>query len=453
MEPIINIFHVSAEAIADSLPVVKAAASDSLSVMHENFIRAIAENNFKTNNLWIMIAATLVFIMNLGFACVETGLIRSKNATNVLFKNTVVPVIGILTFGAWGFNLMYPGAFYQGGFFGFSGFGIDAPAGAAGLIDYAEGKYSYWTDFLFQAMFAATAATIVSGAVAERIKLVAFLIFVVFFVGFVYPIVGMWDWGGGWLESRLKPNFYDFAGSSIVHTVGGYGALVGASMLGPRIGKYMDGRINPLPGHNMSLAVIGMFILWLGWFGFNGGSALSADPEKVSLVLVTTSLGAAAGCVGAFFVSWFINRTHDITMSINGILAGLVGITAGADIMAPLEATIIGLIAGILVVFSVLIFDKVKIDDPVGAISVHLVCGTWGTMAVGIFGKLASKEQFITQLIGCVSIGVTVCTLSFIIFFIINKTIGLRVSAKEELEGLDLAEHGMKAYALNVEDN
>jgi Amt family ammonium transporter len=404
------------------------------------------------DNLWVMIAAALVFIMNLGFACLETGLIRSKNATNVLFKNTVVPIIGLLTYAAWGFSIMFHhGYSYKGSFLAWGGFGLTPPMSGGALDLHYNDHYTFWTMFLFQAMFASTAATIVSGAVAERIKLVSFLLFSIVFISLVYPLVGFWAWGNGWLANLAHP-FKDFAGSSVVHTVGGYAALVGASMLGPRIGKYVDGKILPLPGHNMSLAIIGLFMLWLGWFGFNGGSVLSADPASVSLVLVTTSLGAAAGCVGAFFCSYLIFRTHDITMSMNGILAGLVGITAGADIMSPLEACIIGLIAGVLVVFAVLFFDRIKIDDPVGAISVHLVCGTWGTLAVGIFGPLAGPDQLLSQLIGCGSICLFVTTSAFIIFYLIKKTIGLRVTSKEELEGLDLAEHGMKAYTFDSEN-
>jgi ammonium transporter, Amt family len=402
------------------------------------------------NNLWMMIAAALVFIMNLGFACVETGLIRSKNATNVLFKNLLTPVIGVVTFAAFGFSIMRHTGYevMPGGLFAWGGFGLD---GDANGLSYNT-NYTYWTDFLFQAMFAATAATIVSGAVAERIKLIAYLIFAFVFLSIVYPTVSMWAWGGGWLSTIRDFPFKDFAGSSIVHSVGGYGALVGAMMLGPRIGKYGEERINPIPGHNMSLSVIGLFMLWLGWFGFNGGSALASDPSLVSRVLVTTMLSGAMGCLTALGVSYLIFRTHDITMSINGILAGLVGITAGADIMSPLESCIIGAISGSLVVFSVLIFDRLKVDDPVGAVSVHLVCGTWGTLAVGIFGQLKGPDQLLTQLIGCASIGLFTCLSSFLIFFAIKKTIGLRVSMKEELEGLDLGEHGMKAYTFDAEN-
>jgi ammonium transporter, Amt family len=407
------------------------------------------------NNLWMIIAAALVFIMNLGFACVETGLIRSKNATNVLFKNLLVPVIGIITFAAWGFSIFRHTGYevMAGGLLSWGGFGLNPPMKGDALDLTYNANFTFWTDFLFQAMFAATAATIVSGAVAERIKLMSFFVFSFFFLSIVYPLVAMWGWSGGWLMTCFQDHpFHDFAGSAIVHSVGGYGALIGAIMLGPRIGKYSEGRINPIPGHNMSLAVIGLFMLWLGWFGFNGGSVLSADPSTVSRVLVTTFLAGSTGCLAAFGVSFLIFRTHDITMSINGILAGLVGITAGADIMSPLESCIIGAIAGSLVVFSVLIFDRIKVDDPVGAVSVHLVCGTWGTLAVGIFGQMKGPDQLLTQLIGCASIGIFTSLCSFLIFWFIKKTIGLRVSMKEELEGLDLGEHGMKAYTFDAEN-
>ncbi|MCK5456122.1 MAG: ammonium transporter, partial [Melioribacteraceae bacterium] len=350
---------------------------------------------FTANNAWMLMAAILIFIMHLGFAALESGLTRSKNTVNIIFKNVAIVAIGLLTYAVAGFNLMYPGdAWILGKFFGFSGFGISAPEGAAGLIDYANGAYTYWTDFIFQAMFAATAATIVSGAVAERIKLHSFLLFSVVFVGLVYPFVGSWKWGAGWLDAM---NFYDFAGSTLVHSVGGWGALAGVIVLGPRLGKYSNGGIKAIPGHSLPLAAIGVFLLWFGWFGFNGGSVLSADPGLVSLVFVTTSLAASAGAIGAMVTSWTFLKNPDLTMTLNGILAGLVGITAGADLMSPLEAIIIGFIAGIIVVFSVILFDKIKLDDPVGAMSVHLVCGVFGTLAVGIWGEKAALDQLWNQ--------------------------------------------------------
>ncbi len=398
------------------------------------------ENLFTINNVWMMVSIFLVFAMHLGFATLEAGLTRSKNTINILFKNVMVLAIGLLTYTFIGFNLMYPGEDFAGGFFGFAGFGLSLPENGL-TLDYNPG-YTYFTDFLFQAMFAATAATIVSGAVAERIKLNSFLIFSVIYVGLVYPIVGMWKWGGGFLDAS---GFYDFAGSTLVHSVGGWAALVAVILLGPRIGKY-NGSTKAIEGHNIPLALIGVFLLWFGWFGFNGGSVLSADPGLVSLVLVTTCIAAAAGAVGAFFTSYAIFKTYDITMVLNGILAGLVGITAGADLMSVTDSLIIGLIAGIIIVLGVILLDKLKLDDPVGAIAVHLVCGIWGTLAVGIFGDKAGIDQFLDQLIGVAAVGAFCVSTSFIILFTIKKTIGLRVSEKEEIEGLDLHEHGMSAY-------
>jgi len=391
----------------------------------------------------MLLATFLVFLMHLGFAMVESGLTRAKNTTNILFKNTSVVAIGLLTYAIVGFNLMYPGDFSIGQFFGFAGFGISSPEGAAGLMDYADGGYTYWTDFIFQAMFAATCATIVSGAVAERIKLPSFLVFTVLFVSFVYTIAGSWKWGGGWLDQM---GFYDFAGSTLVHSVGGWGALVGAMLLGPRLGKYTKSGIKPMPGHSMPLATIGVLLLWFGWFGFNGGSVLSADPGPISLVIVTTSLAAAAGIVGAMIVSWIVSKKPDLSMALNGCLAGLVGITAGADVTTPLTAVIIGAVAGCLVVAAVIIIDSVlKIDDPVGAVSVHLVCGIWGTLAVGIFST-NPEHSFMVQLIGVVAYAVFTVICSLIIFLVIKMIMGLRVSAEEEMDGLDLGEHGMMAY-------
>ncbi len=401
---------------------------------------AVSTELFTANNLWMMVAATLVFFMNLGFAMVESGLTRAKNTTNILFKNTVIPCIGLVTYAFVGFNLMYPGEF--NGWLGFAGFGL-YPDEAAVTSAYNTG-YTYWTDFLFQAMFAATAATIVSGAVAERVRLSSFLVFTVLFVTLTYPIIGSWKWGLGWLDGL---GFYDFAGSTLVHSVGGWGALAGALILGPRLGKYTrDGRVHPIPGHSMPLATVGVFILWLGWFGFNGGSVLSADPAAVSLVLVTTSLAAAAGGLGATFTSWIVSKKPDHSMALNGVLAGLVGITAGADQMAMNSALLIGLIAGVLVVAAVMAFDKVKVDDPVGAISVHLVCGVWGTLAVGLFGAKAGIGQLGAQAVGVLAAGVAAFGTATIFFLAIQAVMGLRVSPEEELEGLDLGEHGMQAY-------
>lgn len=398
---------------------------------------------FTTNNLWMMMATILVFIMHLGFATLETGLTQSKNTVNILFKNVTIVPLGLLTYAFWGFNLMYPGEAFAGGFFGFAGFGLSLPEGANDG-GYNE-AYTYYTDFLFQAMFAATAATIVSGAVAERMKLNSFLIFTLIYVGLCYPIVGMWKWGGGFLNTLETP-FYDFAGSTLVHSVGGWAALAGVMLLGPRRGKYIDGKIRPIPGHSMPFATVGVFLLWFGWYGFNGGSVLSADPGLVSLVFVTTTLAAAAGAIGALITSLIVIKSNDLTMVLNGILGGLVGITASADQMGALDAVLIGLIAGVIVVCAVVFFDRIRLDDPVGAMSVHLVCGVWGTLAVGLFGDLASGAQLISQLIGIVSVGIFCFATSLLIFYVLKATLGIRVSREEETEGLDIGEHKMRAY-------
>jgi len=411
----------------------------------EKFAESPGYAVFTINNLWMMVAASLVFFMNLGFACVESGLTRSKNTANIMFKNTIVPCIGIVTYAFVGFNLMYPGG-EGGGWFGFAGFGIGVADPVSGLTDAYNAGYTYWTDFLYQAMFAATAATIVSGAVAERIKLGSFMVFTVLIVTISYPITGMWKWGNGWLN-KLETPFYDFAGSTIVHSVGGWGALAGIMILGPRLGKYTkEGKAVPILGHSIPLATLGVFILWLGWFGFNGGSVLSANPGAVSLVLVTTSLAAATGALGATFTSWIVQKKPDVSMALNGILAGLVAITAGADQMSPNEAMLIGLIGGVLVVFAVFFFDKVKLDDPVGATSVHLVNGIWGTLAVGLFGNLKGTAQLLSQIKGIVAIGAFTFVFCFVSFYLIKLTMGLRVSAEEEAEGLDVGEHGNEAY-------
>lgn len=398
---------------------------------------------FTINNLWMMVATLLVFIMHLGFATLEAGLTRAKNTVNILFKNTIIPAMGLLTYAFIGFNLMYPGADFAGSVFGFSGFGLSLPEGWDSS-NYNAG-YTYFTDFIFQAMFAATAATIVSGAVAERIKLGPFIFFSLIYVGICYPIVGMWKWGGGFLNTMETP-FYDFAGSTIVHSVGGWAALVGAFLLGPRLGKYTPTGMKAIPGHNLPMATIGVFLLWFGWFGFNGGSVLTADPGTVSKVFVTTAIAGAAGAFGALVSSYFKFKTYDITMVLNGILAGLVSITAGADKMGVGEAALIGLIGGTFVVFAVVLFDKIKIDDPVGAISVHLVCGVWGTLAVGLFGDLAGLPQIIAQLKGIAIVGAFCFVTSWLIFFTLKRTIGIRVDEKEEREGLDINEHSMQAY-------
>ncbi len=401
-----------------------------------------AAATYVANNTWMLVATFLVFIMHLGFASLESGLTRAKNTVNILFKNTAIIAIGLLTYAAVGFNLMYPGDFSLSGFLGFSGFGIGvSPENMMVAGDDGVGIYTYWTDFIFQAMFAATAATIVSGAVAERIKLHSFLIFSTIYVALIYPWVGSWKWGGGWLDAM---GFYDFAGSTLVHSVGGWAALAGVLLLGPRLGKYTKNGIKPIMGHSMPLAAIGVFLLWLGWFGFNGGSVLSADPAAVSFVFVTTSLAAAAGIMGAIFLSWILQKKPDLSMALNGSLAGLVGITAGADVVSVMGSIIIGFIAGMLVVISVMGIDRIKIDDPVGALSVHLVCGIWGTLAVGLF---SADHSFLIQLIGVVAYAIPCFVSAYIIFFVLKMTLGIRVDEEEEMGGLDVGEHGMAAYA------
>ena len=404
----------------------------------------MSEGLFTAHNLWILIATVLVFIMHLGFASLEAGFVRKKNTVNILFKNAMIIAIGLLTYYTLGYGLMYPGG-EGGGFFGFAGFGVTAPGDMAELLaGSAEGfTMPSYTDFIFQAMFAATCATIVSGAVAERIKLGAFLIFTVIFVAISYPITGMWHWGGGWLAEM---GFYDFAGSTLVHAVGGFAALAGIILLGARKGKYTSKGIKPIPGHSMPFATLGVFLLWFGWFGFNGGSVLSADAATVAKVFVTTSLAAAGGTIGAFVISYVMFKTHDLSMVLNGILGGLVGITAGADLMSPFASIIIGLIAGAIIPLSVVFFDKMKLDDPVGATSVHLVCGIWGTLAVGIFGESAGLGQLWIQFVGVAAIGIFTFAFSFAVFYILKVTIGIRVSEEEEVKGLDISEHEMTAY-------
>lgn len=396
---------------------------------------------FTANNLWMMLCIALVFIMHLGFSLLEIGLTRQKNTINILFKNFFIICSGLILYYLIGFNLMYPGDF--NGWIGLTGIGLELPENGL-TAAYAEGGYTYWTDFLFQGMFAATAATIVSGAVAERIKIGAFMIFSIIYVGIIYPLSGSWLWGGGFLSDF---GFYDFAGSTLVHSVGGWAALMAVIFLGPRIGKFKGKKIFAIPGHNIPLAATGVFLLWFGWFGFNGGSVLSAETSSTSLVLVTTSLAAAAGGLGACISSFMVFKNFDVTMFMNGILGGLVGITAGADLMSPLEAICIGLIAGLIIVLAVKLMDILRVDDPVGAIPVHLCCGIWGTLAVGIFGSMASLNQLFIQFASVMTIGGFCCLSACIILMPLRKIYGLRVSAKHEVEGLDIHEHGMDAYA------
>lgn len=436
--------------IPDTLPLLSAQAGSEAIEQTASAVTVTSEtataNLLTVNNLWMMIATALVFIMHLGFAGVEAGFGQSKNTVNILFKNTLTPILGILTYALVGFSLMYPG-FETPGWFGFAGWGLATFATADNTAGYMDAGMTYWTDFLFQAMFAATAATIVSGAVAERIKLSAYLLFTLIFVGIVYPIIGSWKWGGGALEEM---GFYDFAGSTLVHSVGGWGALAGVIILGPRLGKYVNGKVVDKPGSSVPLAVIGVFLLWLGWFGFNGGSVLSADPGLVSFVLVTTSLAACAGGLSGFVTGYVAFRRLDLGMVLNGILAGLVGITAGADVINPGDAIIVGTVAGILVVISAVTLDRLHLDDVVGAISVHLVCGVWGTLAVAIF-SINPEHTFLAQLKGVAACGITAFLCAAVIFLLLKYTIGIRVSEEHETEGLDSHEHGIRGYTITTE--
>ena len=398
------------------------------------------------NNVWMMVCTALVFFMHLGFSFLEIGLTRQKNTINILFKNFFVITAGLIIYCLIGFNLMYPGEWIIEGVIGTIVPGLDSVA--ASDLSYNEG-YTYWTDFLFQGMFAATAATIISGAVAERIKINSFILIAILYVTIVYPIVGSWQWGGGFFSTFISDElgFYDFAGSTLVHSVGGWGALVVIYFLGARKGKFDEnGKPKAITGSNIPLSAAGVLILLLGWVGFNGGSVLSADPALTSLTLVTTCLAAAAGGIGAAVFSRFLYKNLDLTMFMNGVLGGLVGITAGADQMLPTSAIFIGLIAGIIVVLSVALLDKCKLDDPVGAIPVHLFCGIWGTLAVGLFGEMAGFDQFMVQL-ACVAITGAFCVIfgTFITLFV-KSIAGLRVDEKEEVQGLDIAEHGTRAY-------
>lgn len=388
------------------------------------------------NAIWVLVAAILVIFMNAGFGMLETGFCRQKNAVNVLAKNLVVFALATIAYWAIGFSIMFGG---DNPFIGGGGWFLTGEPGAYGLDPFPAGL-PVPVFFLFQAAFAGTAATIVSGAVAERIEFIAFLLFSLLITGICYPITGHWVWTAdiGWLS---KMGFADFAGSTVVHSVGGWAALMGAAFLGPRIGKFENGEARAIPGHNMSIATLGCLILWIGWFGFNPGSQLAAD-EAVPYIAVTTNLAAAAGGISATITSWVKDKKPDLSMVINGILAGLVAITAGCDAVSYWGAVIIGAIGGIIVVFSVGFFDKIKIDDPVGAVSVHLVNGIWGTLAVGIFGG----GNILIQALGIISIGGFTVALSSIFWLALKATVGIRVHPEQEYEGLDIAEHGMEAY-------
>jgi len=436
-------------------------------VFTQEMADSIASQKVAMDTIWTMLAAFLVFFMNLGFALVESGFCRAKNTVNILFKNFVVFAVSSIAFLAVGYGLMFGNG---NPFFGTEGVlfvsGADnSPATGAAY----QGAYSalnwagvpLWAKFFFQLVFAGTAATIVSGAVAERIKFVSFVVFTLFLVGVIYPVGGHMIWGGGWLASM---GFLDFAGSTVVHSIGGWAALAGIIVLGPRLGKYgKDGRINVIPGHNMTSAAIGTFVLWFGWFGFNPGSTMSADGASIAHIATTTNMAAAAGTITAMVTAWIFNKKPDLGLTLNGSLAGLVAITAGCAFVSVTSSIIIGAIAGVLVVGAVLFFDRIKIDDPVGATAVHLANGTFGTLALGLFSdptvapcaSVAKKglflggglEQLGPQLIGIAVVGVSVFVLSFV-FWLVTKAItrGIRVSEEEEVEGLDIGEHGNVAY-------
>ncbi|NDY72650.1 ammonium transporter [Desulfobacter hydrogenophilus] len=391
------------------------------------------------NYVWTLVAAVLVFFMQAGFAMVEAGFTRAKNAINIMMKNLMDFSMGSLFYWAIGFGLMF--GVSKTGFFGTTGFFLsDFEVGGDPWV------LAFW---MFQVVFAATAATIVSGAMAERTKFTGYLVYSAVLSALIYPIFGSWAWGSlfngsGWLEGL---GFIDFAGSTVVHSVGGWAALAGAIVLGPRLGKFTkDGGIKPILGHNIPLAALGVFILWVGWFGFNPGSTTTAD-TSIAMIFVNTNMAAATGCVMAMIVSWIKFGKPEVGMSLNGALAGLVGITAGCANVTPGSAIIIGAVAGILVVFSVMFFDKIRVDDPVGAVSVHGVCGAWGTLAAGIFNIGGTSIKIISvQCIGMAScFAWTFCT-AFILFKVIDSTMGLRVSPEEEIEGLDSTEHGGNAY-------
>ncbi|HOO71071.1 MAG TPA: ammonium transporter [Spirochaetota bacterium] len=403
------------------------------------------------NVVWTLVAAFLVFFMQAGFAMVEVGFTRAKNAGNIIMKNLMDFSVGSLAFFLVGFGLMYGESI--SGLFGSSKFLLSSasPGSSEGLWEYA-----YW---LFQVVFAATAATIVSGSMAERTRFVAYLLYSAIISLVVYPISGHWIWGGGWLSSL---GFIDFAGSTVVHSVGGWAALMGALLLGPRIGKYSpDGRPRAIPGHNIPLAALGVFILWFGWFGFNPGSTVSGENLSIGFIAVNTNLAAAAGAVAAMIMIWVKSGKPDVSMSLNGALAGLVAITAGCSSVSPVSSIIIGIVAGMAVVLSVELIDFVfKIDDPVGAISVHGVCGALGTLMVGLFAEAQYAGEGVnglfygggfkllgTQAVGVFAVMAWVVVTMGIVFFIIKKTVGLRVSRAEELKGLDIEEHGMESYS------
>ena len=425
----------------------------------------IDQNKVAIDTVWVLITAFLVFFMNLGFAMVESGLCRAKNTVNILAKNYIVFAVSSVAFLVAGFGIMFGDG---NGFIGMSGLWFASGLDNSPLTgDAYHGVYSalnwtgvpLWAKFFFQLVFAGTAATIVSGAVAERIKFGAFFLFSFFMVGLIYPVAGHWIWGGGWLA---KLGMLDFAGSTVVHSIGGWAAFTGAMLLGPRLGKYRDGKQIPIPGHSLALATLGVFVLWFGWFGFNPGSTMAADWASIAHIAVTTNMAAATASISALLMMWIIAGKPDLSMTLNGGLAGLVAITAPCAFVSVGSSFVIGVIAGVLVVGSVLFFDRIKIDDPVGAVSVHMINGIWGTLALGLLANPAvcpaasvakpglllggGMAQLGPQIIGVAAVGAFVFTLSMVVWLILKATTGLRVSPQEEVEGLDIGEHGNVAY-------
>jgi len=451
--------------IGASATAAFAAENASAAVTREALDALKASIAVGMDTVWVLFAAFLVFFMNLGFAMVESGLARAKNTVNILAKNFIVFAIASLSFYAIGWGLMFGNG---NPFMGLEGlFFVNGADTSPAIGEAYKGAYSaiswtgvpLWAKFFFQLVFAGTAATIVSGAVAERIKFSSFIFFSFILVGIMYPLTGHWIWGGGWLASL---GMFDFAGSTVVHSVGGWSALAGVLLLGPRLGKYRaDGSVNPIYGHNMSLVTLGGLVLWFGWFGFNPGSTMAVgDGSAIAHVAVTTNTAAAAAILSSTFMSWVIQKKPDLSMIINGALAGLVAITAPCAFVSVGSSAIIGLVAGVLVVLAVMMFDRLKTDDPVGALSVHLVNGIFGTLAVGLFaqdkitGTATGSGLFFggglkllaSQAIGVVAVGAFTFVLALVVWYVIRLVMGMRVSREEEIAGLDLGEHGMKAY-------
>jgi Amt family ammonium transporter len=447
-------------------PAKAAEPASQTKSIAEQVKEAAYNSKFMADTVWTLVTAMLVFFMNLGFACVETGMCRAKNAVNILSKNFVVFAVSTVGFWMLGWGIMFGDG---GGFMGSSGLWFvggkdNSPAyagtdkAAEALMGAYDGDYDaiawsttpLWAKFFFQLVFCGTAATIVSGAVAERIKYKSFIVFTFVMAIVIYPVVGHWIWGGGWAGSG---GFLDFAGSTQVHSIGGWAALAGIIMLGPRIGKYTaEGKVNPIPGHNMGLATIGCFVLWLGWFGFNPGSTMGAAPNDIALICNTTNMAAAVATLTATATCWILMGKPDLGMTLNGCLAGLVAITAPCAWVSVGHSAIIGGVAGILVVLAVIFWDKIKIDDPVGALSVHLVNGVFGTICVGLFHKdnglfTAGKgDQLVAQFKGIGATAAYVFIISLVAWSILKFTMGIRVSAEEEVQGLDIGEHGQEAY-------